>query len=77
MGAQGPLDKNISFAHFNVRGLIGNYYLLQQFISTYKPDVVALQETMLGPNSKLKNKLNIQYKNYKMYRKDTSPANGV
>ena len=47
-------NNNINFVHINIRGLIKNFYNLQSFISAFRPDVICLQETQLGPNSTLK-----------------------
>ena len=72
LGRQGPA--HISIIHFNIRGLIKNFYNLLTFISTFKPDIICLQETQLGPNSTLQNKRKIEFRGYNLYRKDTSPG---
>ena len=66
-----PLGVNkVNFVQFNIRGLIKNFYRLTDFLSLYRPDVVCLQETMLGPASTLDNKKPIEFKKYNIYRKD-------
>ena len=59
-----------SVVHFNIRGLIANFFNLQIYLSVHGPDVVCLQETMLGPNSTLNHKQPIEFRNYKLYRND-------
>ena len=69
MGAPKP-----SIVHCNIRGLVKNYYNLLSFLNTNHPDIVCLQETMLGPNSHLPYNRKIEFNNYNIYRKDCSPG---
>ena len=66
--------KENSIVQFNIRGLIKNYYNLLTYITTFKPDIVCLQETQIGPNSRLKYNKPIEFRGYNMYRKDCEPG---
>ena len=63
-----------NFCQFNIRGLRENYNNLDTFLKFYKPEVVCLQETKLNPNATIGKNRPIEFKNYKIYRKD-SPGN--
>ena len=60
-----------NFCQFNIRGLRGNYEKLDAFLKMYKPEVMCLQETKLSPNATIGNNRPIEFKNYKIYRKDS------
>ena len=67
-------EDTINIVQFNIRGLIKNFYNLQTFISTFKPDIVCLQETQVGPDSTLRYRRPIEFRGYNLYRKDCEPG---
>ena len=60
-----------NFCQFNIRGLRENYEKLDNFLKMYRPEVVCLQETKLNPNATIGRNRPIEFKNYKIYRKDS------
>ena len=60
-----------NFCQFNIRGLRKNYNNLDNFLKIYKPEVVCLQETKLTPNATIGRNRPIEFKNYRIYRKDS------
>ena len=57
--------------HWNLRGLQANRDELSLLISSFNPEVVALQETNIGINH------NINYQNYSFYNCPGSETNGI